>query len=656
MRRPQPTVGQVAQMEMDMLDANQYAREAQEAAPKKITEESIREATQILNKYKGGKAQLEKKIIANEEFWKLRQWNFMNDGKADFKPATAWLWSCIQSRHADAMDGYPTCNFRPRQEDDKQEAAILSDVVPIIMEQNRYEDTYSDIVWYTLKQGGSVQGVFWDGRKNNGLGDVSVRKIDIINFFWEPGITDIQESKNVFTTELMPNDKIEQIYPETKGKLGQKGITLAKYLYDENYDTSNCSVIVDWYYHTYYNGEKRLQYVKYVNDIILYATENEVQQPTRQEMDPATGIPLEIPVGRPMAEAGLYDHAMYPFVCMALYPIEGSIFGYGLTDIGRDCQLEIDRLNKAITDNAIVGATPRYFIRNDGSVNERELADISNPFIHVEGQIGEENIRPVDYQSLGPHYLNVLESKINEIKYVTANQDVNNGHTSQGVTAASAIAALQETAGKAARDANMNFYRAYREVIYQVVELVRQFYDAPRTFRLAPDSMGNEEFVQFDNSGLVPQPQMMQGIQQGFRLPEFDIYISAEKDGPYKKMEQNELALQFYNLGFFNPQMADQAAACVSMMDFKEKDDLLKKIQANGMMYEALLQYQKLALQLAQQVDPALADQIGQAILQAGGGAPVASPMSDAKVDLDGSEGGGMVGRARDQARESTQI
>ena len=87
----------------------------------------------------------------------------MNDGTDDFKPATAWLWSCIQSRHSDVMDSYPTCNFQPRQSDDKGEAKMLSDIVPIILEQNRYEDVYSDVAWYTLKHGGSIQGIFWDG-------------------------------------------------------------------------------------------------------------------------------------------------------------------------------------------------------------------------------------------------------------------------------------------------------------------------------------------------------------------------------------------------------------------------------------------------------------------------------------------------------------
>ena len=642
-----------AEQEMAMLQRTAEYKQMQAQMKPKIGEKEVRKASETLRKYKEGKARLEQKIIANEQFWKLRQWNYMNDDSEDFKPATAWLWSCIQSRYSDAMDSYPTCNFQPRQADDKVEAKKLSAIVPIILEQNRYEEVYSDVVWYTLKHGGSVQGIFWDGSKHNGLGDVAVKKIDFINLFWEPGITDIQESQNLFNTELVANNILEQKYPQCKGKLGEKSVTLAKYLYDDNVDTSEKSVVVDWYYHTYNKGRKVLQYVKYVNDVVLYATENEIQRPEKIVVDPETGIPITIPTGESMAERGLYDHALYPFVTMALYPVEGSICGYGLTDIGRDTQIQIDMLNKAITDNAMDGATPRYFTRNDGTINEKEYNDKTKKFVHVEGNIGEENIRPIDTKHLDTIYVNVLQQKIDELKYVTSNQDVNNGATTTGVTAASAIAALQESAGKNARSSNKTFHRAYRNVCYQIVELIRQFYDIPRTFRINPDGM-QEQFVQFDNSGIQPQQQQYMGTNTGLRVPEFDIDVTTEKANPYKKMEINELALSFYNLGFFNPQMTDQALACLNMMDFTKKEEVMQKIQANGTLQEMVIAYQQLALQLAQQISPEMGEMVANQILSQSG-QPIPQQMGGMVELGEGHQEHQFVENARENARSSTQ-
>ena len=651
----QPTELQMrAEKEMQMLQRTAEYKQMQSQMNPKIGVKEIRKASEILRKYKEGKTRLEQKIIANEEFWKLRQWNYMNDGVADFKPATAWLWSCIQSRYSDAMDSYPTCNFQPRQEDDKPEAKKLSSIIPVILEQNRYEEVYSDIVWYTLKHGGNVQGIFWDGSKHNGLGDIVVKKIDFINLFWESGLTDIQESQNVFNTELVSIDLLEQRYPQCKGKLrGKKTITLAKYLYDDNVDTSDKAVVVDWYYHTYVNGKKTLQYVKYVNDIVLYATENEITAPEKIVVDPETGVPLTIPLGEPMATRGLYDHALYPFVPMALYPVEGSICGYGLTDIGRDTQLQIDKLNKAIIDNASFGAKPRFFTRGDGTINEEEYADTSKAFVHVQGNIGDEGIRPIDSKELDGIYVNFLTQKIDELKYVTSNQDVNNGGTPAGVTSGSAISALQESQGKNARSSNKGFHRQYRDVCYQIVELIRQFYDIPRTFRISPQDAIGEQFVSFDNSGLKPQPQVNMGVDAGLRLPEFDIDVTTEKANPYKKMEMNELALNFYNLGFFNPQMTDQALACLNMMDFTKKDEIVQKIQMNGTLQERLILFQQLALQYANMVDPMQGEQVANIILQQSG-----QPIPEATGLVDLEEGGAehpFNTRAREQARASTQ-
>ena len=652
----QAELQQRALKEMQMLERTRQKKEMLAQQKPKIDDKAVRKASEILRKYKEGKARLEQKIIANEQFWKLRQWNYMNDGNDDFKPATAWLWSCIQSRYSDAMDSFPTCNFQPSQQADKAEAQKLSAIVPVILEQNRYEEVYSDFVWYVLKNGGGVQGIFWDGSKHNGLGDISVKKIDIINLFWEPGITDIQESRNVFNTELVANDILEQRYPQCVGKLGGNSITLAKYLYDDNVDTSDKSVVVDWYYHTYVKGKKTLQYVKYVNDVVLYATENELVGKEKVTVDPETGIPLTIPLEAPLAERGLYDHAMYPFVSMALYPVEGSICGYGLTDIGRDTQIQIDQLNKAIVDNAMEGASPRYFVRDDGTINIKEFNDKTKKFVKVEGNIGEENIRPIDYKSLNGIYMSFLQQKIDELKYVTSNQDVNNGSAPSGVTSASGIAALQETSGKNARSSNKTFHRAFREVCYQILELIRQFYDVPRTFRINPDGM-QEQFVSYDNSGLKGQPQMTMGMDMGLRIPEFDIEVTSEKANPYKKMEINDLALNFYNLGFFNPQMTDQALACLNMMDFNKKEEVMQKISENGTLQEMLLLYQQMALQFANQIDPALGEQVAQQILGQGGMAmpqALGDPNAVESVSPEKEEHP-FVERARSNARESTQ-
>lgn len=625
--------------------------------PKKnvaIGEAELVRANQILKRYKEGKANLEAKLIENEEYWKLRQWRVRGKEKKDFTPATAWLWSCIESCHSDAMDSYPTCNFRARAGDDNAEADMLSSIAPVILEYADFEETYDKVVRDTLKHGTGVYGVFWDSKADGGLGNVAIKRIDLLNLFWEPGVTDIQASSNVFHTELVNNSILEQRYPELAGKLNGKSFTVSKYLYDDNVDTTDKSIVVDWYYHTEYNGKIQLQYCKYVGTHVLYSTENQAEPPMAETTDAATGMTVRVPVGESPRDRGHYDHGKYPFVVQPLFPVEGTICGYGLTDIGRDTQDEIDSLNRAITKNALVSATPRWFIKGNANINQEQYADMNQDFIRVEGNLGEEGIRRVDVDNLSGNYITILQSKVEELKYVTANSDVMNGATPSGVTSASGIAALQEAGGKQARKRNKSFHRQYREVIYLVVELIRQFYDVPRQFRITGgEVMPVKQYVRYSNANLKGQQMIDEnGKVIGIRVPEFDIEVTTEKANPYKKMEMNELALNFYGQGFFNPQLADQVIPCLQMMDFDGKDEVLAKVAQNGTLLKMLNQYQSIALGLAQKYEPQTAEMLSQAILGQGGQA-LPAPSSE-EIELEEGEHP-FVERSRAAARASTQ-
>lgn len=121
--------------------------------------------------------------------------------------------------------------------------------------------------------------------------------------------------------------------------------------------------------------------------------------------------------------------------------------------------------------------------------------------------------------------------KIEEMKDTAANRDVNSGGTSN-VTAAAAIAALQEAGNKASRDMIAASYRAYTQINTLCVELMRQFYDVSRSFRITGE--GNEyQFVDFDNAGLQDQVTGLDTLgNEMYRRPVFDLKIKAQKRIP----------------------------------------------------------------------------------------------------------------------------
>ena len=547
---------------------------------KKIDKPEIEKAVRVLQEYKKGKSNLENKVIENEQWWKMRHWEYIRKGeKEEIEPTSAWLFNSIANKHADAMDNYPEPNVLARALDDEDAAKQLSTILPVILEQNRYEDVYSDTWWYKLKQGTGIKGIFWNSNKNNGLGDIDIKRCDILNLFWEPGITDIQESKNLFHVSMMDNDVLKELYPDA-GLGSSPQLDIGKYIYDDTVDTSNKSVVVDWYYKKRTGTKDILHYVKFVNETVLYASENTEEY----------------------GERGYYDHGMYPFVFDTLFVEEGTPCGFGYIDVMKDAQMYIDKINQIILDNAFETGGTRWLVSDAAGINDDDFSNPKKKILHVPN-LREDTIREVRTQALDSSYTTILTNKIEELKETSGNRDFSQGSTSNGVTAASAISALMEAGSKLSRDMIKSSYRSFEKECYMCIELIRQFYTLPRQFRITGEGT-RYEYVQFDNSGMTPVNQGNDfGEEMGDRLPIFDIKVNASKKATYSRMAQNELAIQLYGLGVYNPQNSDQAMALLETMDFDGKEKVIQKVKENGDMFKQLQAMQSQMMQMAAVID-----------------------------------------------------
>lgn len=526
-----------------------------------ITEKDIARGAELLTRYKQGKANLEQRVIEDELWFKQQHWEVIRrkaPANSAPEPTSGWLFSTIASKHADMMDNIPEALVLPREQSDEQSAKLLSSIVPVVMEQNEFEQTYDDCCWELLKHGTAAYGVLWNSEKENGVGDVDIKQIDLLKLFWEPGVTDIQDSRNLFIVDLVDTDTLDRQYPEHAGRMGGQVIDVAKYVYDDDVDTSDKAVVVDWYYKVRSpDGRTLLHYVKFVNDVLLFASENDPQYRGR----------------------GFYDHGLYPVVLDCLFPEKGTPVGFGYVSICRDPQMFIDKLSANILENAEMTTKKRFFVSSSTGVNEKEFDDWTKRLVHVEGPIDDTRIREIITQPLAGIYPSIVQMKIDEMKETSNNRDVNSGGTASGVTAAAAISALQEAGNKTSRDMISGSYRAFSRIDRLVIELMRQFYTEQRAFRIvAPNEMGYQ-FVTFSNAGIRDQEMGQINGQMMFRHPVFDLKIKAQKKNPFSRMEMNERAKELYGLGFFNPERAQEALMALEMMDFEGIDKVREQVQ-----------------------------------------------------------------------------
>ncbi len=588
----------------------------------RLGEDAIRRAHELHERCKRGKQALDERVIANEEYYRLRYDRSgerrEDGGEVDtFKTASAWLFNNLANKHADAMDNYPRPNLLPQEAGDIAEAELLSAIIPAILRQQHFEEVYSEVQWEKIKSGTGVYGVFWDGTASGGLGEIKLRHVDILNIAWDAGVDDLEESRNVFFTALHDREALVERYPQLAGELGGSYDAAAKkdYRNDDDPEKQNKVAVVDWYYKKWQGEREVLHLCQYCGTTILYASEND---------------PL-------WADRGFYDHGRFPFVIDVLYPIKNSPAGFGGVDICRNPQEYIDRLDADILENADQGAKPRYFVpESESGVNEKDFLDMRNQIVKYAGN-RPDSIVPIQTKPLDGIYVSVRQNKIDELKEISGNRDATTGGAPSGVTAASAIAAMIETGSKLSRDASRSSYRAFRGVVELMVELIRQFYTVAHNYRIVGED-GMVRFVSYSSQNIAVRETTDAGGHTYARMPLFDIEITAERSSPYTRMSQNELMIQLYGAGFFNPGNADASLAAIDGMAFDQKEAVRRRILRNGTLYEInqqlMMTNQVLAAEMGGgAIGEAVAEQNRQAAItmeEVGGGVmPGSAPVSE---------------------------
>jgi hypothetical protein len=474
----------------------------------------------------------------------------------------------IMNKHADAMDNYPEIICLPRAQDDEQAAKTLNSVIPCIHKRNGFIRTYSDEQLDKFVGGCGCYAVLWDKTAENGLGDIAISRVDILNLFWEPHIENIQDSTNVFFARYYDEEGIRKVYPELES-VSTASLGLVEH---ETYDNSNKSndkvILIDWYYKK--NGELHL--CKFVGDHILYSSENE---------------------GKP-----IYDHGKYPFVLEPMFRLRDTPVGFGFMDVVRAPQNQLDELKHDMLVNIKVNSQPRVYANTGVGVNNDDMTDLDKTVIEVNGQL-QGNIAPVESKELASGAWSLYDRLSNEIKETSATNDASNGASAAGVTSGSAIAALQEAGGKVSRDSNKLAQEAMTELAQLEIELMRQFYNLPRIFRITGEN-NQTTYEEFDNTDLRKQPltytdtdgQVVNYTDEDGnileRLPIFDIDVKAQKASPFATAAQNEMMMNLFQMGAFNPQAADATLVMLDGMTFEGKEKLIEKIKQNQTLSQAV--------------------------------------------------------------------
>ena len=171
--------------------------------------------------------------------------------------------------------------------------------------------------------------------------------------------------------------------------------------------------------------------------------------------------------------------------------------------------------------------------------------------------------------------------KILELKEIAANRDVSSGGTAQGVTAASAITALQEAGDKQSRAMITDSFDSYTAVVKMLIEVMRQYFDAERVYRIT-NTQGVNEYRRFSREKLLRAEAQKDAlgftIGTKYRRVDFDIEIVPQKQNAFRRETNNQTILALWGNGFFAPQNLDMSIAVLPFMQFDGKDAIVQKL------------------------------------------------------------------------------
>ncbi|MBR0088411.1 MAG: hypothetical protein IJP94_01085, partial [Clostridia bacterium] len=484
------------------------------------------------------------------------------------KPATAFIFSAIENKYADAIDNFPVPNLLEREPSDQETAKILSKIIPAQLDMSGFKKVYKKNWRRKLKDGTGIYGVFY----NEDREDIDIRPLGIMDVYCDMYLTDVQESQFFFIAQAIDNAILKDAYPKYKD-LFRGDADIQSYKGDSE-KLEDKTEVIDCYYK---KTDGTLHMIKLVGNNVILATE---------DMD---GY-----------ENGLYDHGMYPVIFDVLYPEEDCPFGFGVVDVIKNPQMYVDKLDGIILKNAMLSGNPRTLMKNSSGINENEFKDYTNDIVHCTGDVGEQNIRTLTVDAIPQQVMSHRDNKKNELKEVVGNRDFQQGGTMGGVTAASAITSLQQAGEKLSRAIIDDSYDVYKDLVIMVISLMREFYTEERVYRIT-NEMGSVEFKEFDSSMLMkPETDALGFPIDEYKRVEFDIGVIPQRENPFSKEANNQTIMNLWQSGFFLPQNLGVATVALQCMNFDGKEKLMEQLREMNEQQQMAQQQQMMQQQMPQ--------------------------------------------------------
>ena len=483
-------------------------------------QELLRRGYELFERFRIGLTEAHDEMRRARMIRQLRQ-----DERSGTAPAGNTLGSCVDNAIADQIDNLPEAQLLPEREETARSAEEMSDVVSYVLYHAGWPGKYQTIMEDAVVTGTGVAEVFWDAEAEDGEGMVGVLAWHPEDFYPDPAVENLQDGRACFKVTHTTVDWVEAHYPHARGYVGEdRSLPWQEGLgEDAPQDDARTTLIEFWYKR--YDANSRstsVHMAQMAGGALLYSTELGFGGADRAAY-----------------ADGVYAHGQYPFTLYKFRHVWRRPFGTGLIHDYRETQGAIDRYTKYIDDNARQSSIQRHFIRRGSGINAEDVADMRKTIIEWEGSDIREVLQTVQAQPLSGQVYEMMTYLADSMKQDCGQNQFTRGEAGLGVTAASAIEALQNAGNKITRWHTEIFKDAFREMVEQIIWVLSEYLEPGRTLRIVGgwDSTGQMR----DRLVTLIAP----GAEgAGLMRPAYAVRVQVQKNNPMQIQADNEFLQQ----------------------------------------------------------------------------------------------------------------
>lgn len=483
------------------------------------------------------------------------------------------LKSTINNCVADQIDNLPEALLLPQRPELQSVAGEMTNVVKFIVEQNDGKEYFRKRDEDFMIAGTSVTQIMWDEDMDNGKGNIAMVVVPIEQLVWDPMASDIQQGRALIKLTWYPLSWFAEHYPEQAQYIGDESqshnhVGEPETMYSLVDQAEGRAMLMEYWYRRY--DAKKKQYsinVAYFAGGALLRKYEDV-----------------------------YAHGKYPFVFDVYSHIDGQPVGESMVSELTPMMRYINRYAHYIDVNLRYSSKARMLSRKNNGIDTNALADWSRNIIEGDS-VTQEDIRWLETKPFTSLATNQMLQFQSDMKMDSGQNQFSRGEVSGGVTAASAISALQEAGGKITRMRTNVLSAGFKKIVEQILWLVSEFYTDERTALVVGEG--------FEPIPLNLSAEHLMGKRKragSLEPPPYTVSIQIQRSNPMRVQAQNDLMIQAYTMAAQSGQNFP-LSVLFQLLNVDGKDRILPVLQEVEQTTQMMQQLQMQNQQMQQDIE-----------------------------------------------------